>query len=46
MNEKLVPPMSHKYNTARSVHAKPLNLEDLSLQLHVGNQNDNLNIRW
>ena len=44
MNDKLVPPMTLKYNTALSVHAKLLNLEDLSLQ--PGNQNDDLNMRW
>ena len=31
MNEKFVPPMTRKYNTALSVNAKLLNLEDLSL---------------
>ena len=31
MNEKFVPPMTHKYNTALSVHAKLLNLKGLSL---------------
>ena len=41
MNEKFVPPMTRKYNTAPSVHAKLLNLKDLSLQL--GDQNDDLN---
>ena len=28
MNEKFVPPMTRKYNTALSVNAKLLNLED------------------
>ena len=31
MNEKFVPSMTRKYNTALSVNAKLLNLEDLSL---------------
>ena len=41
MNKKFVLPML-LHNTALSVHAKLLNLEDLSLQL--GNQNDDPNI--
>ena len=44
MNKKFVPPMTRKYNTAPSVHAKLSNLEDLSLQLE--NHNDDLNMRW
>ena len=44
MNINFVPPMTRKYNTAPSVHAKLPNLEDLSLQL--GNHNDNLNMGW
>ena len=36
--------MTHKCNTAVSVHAKLSNLEDLSLQL--GNHNEDLNMRW
>ena len=32
MNEKFVPPMIRKYNTAVSVNAKLLNLEGMSLQ--------------
>ena len=35
MNEKFVPSMTRKYNTALSVNAKLLNLEDLSL-LSIG----------
>ena len=31
MNAKFVPPMTRKYNTALSVNAKLLNMEDLSL---------------
>ena len=44
MNETSVPPMTRKYNTAPSVHAKLSNLEALSLQL--GNHYDDLNMGW
>ena len=36
--------MTGKYNTASSVHAKLLNLKDLSLQLRI--RNDDLNMGW
>ena len=38
MNEKFVPPITCKYNTALSVNAKLLDLEDLLL--HSRNHND------
>ena len=45
MNEKFVPPMTRKYNTALSVNAKLLNLEGLSLH-YIGNRKDDFNMQW
>ena len=44
MNEKFVPPMTRKYNTALCVNAKLLNLEDLSL--HSSKSYDDFNMLW
>ena len=44
MNEKFVPPMTRKYNTALDVNAKLLNLEDLSL--HSRKPYDDFNMLW
>ena len=42
MNEKFVPSMTCKYNTALSVNAKLLNLEDCHCTLE--NHNDDFNM--
>ena len=44
VNEKFVPPMTRKYNTALSVNAKLLNLKICHCTL--GNHNDDFNMRW
>ena len=44
MNEKFVPPMTHKYNTALSVNEKLLNLEGCHCTL--GNHKDDFNMQW
>ena len=45
MNEKFVPPMTRKYNTALSVNEKLLNFKDLSLHSRKS-YNDDFNMRW
>ena len=44
MNEKFLPPMTRKYNTAPSVNAKLLNLEGCHCTL--GNHKDDFNMQW
>ena len=44
MNEKFVPPMTRKYNTALSVNAKLLNLEGCPCTLR--NHKDDFNMQW